>query len=103
MTTEPSKRPLQARVATVLAELLRMDLPEVSWRLWPVSTSPAAHLYAAPRDSLCCPLEGQADTQNDLRAWADRLGTPLLPRGGVSLGTVTVIDEVKVLIWCRAG
>lgn len=101
MNATSSSRPLQARAATVLVDLLSADLPEVVWHLWTISDSPAADLYADPTNTFLRPLEGHANSRQDVEAWAAHLGSTVSSGHRTALSTTVVIDGVKLRVWCR--
>ncbi|MGW8528975.1 hypothetical protein [Nocardiopsis sp. NPDC055824] len=95
--TAVTARELRYRAVQILAQLLSKDLPEITWQVH--SISKFLDLYTHwPREHEV--LDGQADSHQDVRAWAAHLGTTVNLKNGDTPHGVTVINGIGIHVWC---
>ena len=89
---------LQRTAATVLADLLKhTDLPEVWWRL----NAPGQFTTSyASQDLNVELLEGQTDSHQAVRDWAEHLNTQVGLRRGTTPEARVLVGGIVVRIWC---
>lgn len=99
-TTPTTNRQLQLTAARVLTRLLDTPgLPEVWWHV----NSPGEFTDSYASQNLDAELlEGQADSQRDVRDWAEHLDTHVALRRGTTPEVRAVVDGIVVRVWCAS-